>query len=243
MSYACKSCSKKYTQKTAHQNHEVLCELLKSSKNEDESSELPSYKNLVKLVGILAIKNSKLEEKLETMQKWVEKSKRKINIVEWLNKNIVPTLTFTQFIDSIVLSEKHVTYLNENNMIKTLTNIFEDHFNKENNLPIYSFKEKQNTFYSYNDATKTWSEMDKSQIISLLYYIDRKIQNEITKWSIKYNEKIKYNDNWAQTFNKLVGKANSLSYRDDATLTKFKGILFNLLKCEVKRYIEYEFDF
>ena len=63
MSYACKSCSKKYTQKTAHQNHEVLCELLKSSKNEDESSELPSYKNLVKLVGILAIKNSKLEIK------------------------------------------------------------------------------------------------------------------------------------------------------------------------------------
>jgi len=34
-----------------------------------------------------------------------------------------------------------------------------------------------------------------------------------------------------------------LSYRDDATLSKMKGIIFNLLKCEVKRYVEYEFEF
>jgi hypothetical protein len=247
MSYTCKCCSKKYTQKTAYQNHAVLCEFLQSSKrekkiDEEESSDLPSYKDLVKIVGMLAVKNSKLEEKVEYLQKFVEKSKKKINVVEWLNTNIKPTLTFAQFLESIVLSENHINCLNENNMIKTLTTIFEEYFIKENCLPIYAFKEKVNIFYCFDHETNTWTEMEKDRIISLLYYVDRLVQREITTWQVKYHEKIKYNDKWAQTFNKLVGKANTLSYRDEATLSKFKGILFNQIKCEVKRYVEYEFD-
>jgi hypothetical protein len=243
MSYNCKSCHKKYSQKTAYQNHYVLCELLEKTKSEEEGCDLPSYKDLVKLVGILAVKNSKLEEKVVTMQKWVDKSKRKINIIEWLNANVTPTLSFAQFFDTIILSEKHINLLDESNMLKTLTSVFEEYFKKENNLPIYAFKEKQNTFYSYDDATKTWTEMQKDQVVSFLYYIDRKVQTELTKWQQKYYEKIKYNDKWQQTFTKLVAKVNALSYRDDATLSKMKGIIFNLLKCEVKRYVEYEFEF
>jgi len=248
MNYECKGCDKKYTQKSSYQNHAILCEFLKNSKRENaieeqESADLPSYKDLVKLVGMLAVKNNKLEEKVDSLQKWVEKSKKKVNIIEWLNTNIKPDLTFVQFLESIILSENYVNCLNENNMMKTLTSIFEEFFKKENNLPIYAFKEKQNTFYLYNQETNSWSEMEKDRIISMIYYIDRQVQREITNWSIKYHEKIKYNDKWAQTFNKLVGKANSLSYREDATLSKLKGILFNLLKCEIKRYVEYEFEY
>jgi O-methyltransferase involved in polyketide biosynthesis len=155
----------------------------------------------------------------------------------------VPLSGFSQFLESVVLSENIVNYLNEHNMIKTLTFIFEEFFKKENSIPIYAFKEKQNSFYYYDDETKKWSEMEKNQIISLFYYIDRKVQSEITNWNIKYHEKIKYNDSWAQTFNKLVAKANTLSYREETTLNRLKGVLFNLLKCEVKRYVEYEFDY
>jgi len=246
--YTCKSCDKKYTQKSSYQNHSILCEFLKSSKrevqvDEEESTDLPSYKDLVKLVGILAIKNNKLEEKIESMQKWVEKSKKKISITDWLNANIKPEQSLFQFLDTIVLSETHINYLNENNMIKTLTLIFEQYFNKETLLPIYALKEKQNTFYSYDDSTQTWQEMDKAALVSMLYYIDRLIQREITNWGKKYSQKIKHNDKMAEIFNKLIGKANLLSYRDEATLSKLKGILFNLLKCEIKRYIEYEFEY
>ena len=74
MSYTCNCCNKKYTKKSSYQNHAVLCEFLHSSKREksiddEESSDLPSYRNLVKLVGMLAVKNSKLEEKVESLQK------------------------------------------------------------------------------------------------------------------------------------------------------------------------------
>jgi hypothetical protein len=245
--YTCNCCSKKYTKKSSYQNHAVLCEFLHSSKrekniDEEESSDLPSYKNLVKLVGMLAVKNSKLEEKVESLQKYVEKSKRKINIVEWLNTNVKPSLSLSKFLESIVLSESHINCLNEHNMMKTMTSIIEEHFIKENCLPIYAFKEKVNTFYSFNPETNSWSEMEKDNVISMLYYVDRLVQREITAWQIKYHEKIKYNDKWAQTFAKLVGKANALSYRDEATLSRMKGILFNQLKCEVKRYVEYEFE-
>jgi hypothetical protein len=248
MNYECKVCEKKYTQKCSYQNHAILCEFLKNSKREnaieeEESTDLPSYKDLVKLVGMLAVKNNKLEEKVESLQKWVEKSKKKVNILEWLNTNVKPILTFAQFLESIVLSENHVNCLNEHNMMKTLTTIFEEYFKKENNIPVYAFKEKQNIFYWYNQETNSWSEMEKDKVVSMIYYIDREVQREISAWSMKYHEKIKYNDKWAQTFNKLIGKANTLSYRDDATLSKLKGILFNLLKCDIKRYVEYEFEY
>jgi len=133
--------------------------------------------------------------------------------------------------------------LNENNMIKSLTQIFEEYFNKDDLIPIYAFKEKQNTFYFYDDSLKSWLEMSKDKLISLMYNIDKKIQRELTKWSEKYEEKINENDKWGERFNRLVGKANTLSYRDDSTLSKLKNILFNILKCEVKRYIEYEFEY
>jgi uncharacterized protein YeeX (DUF496 family) len=208
-----------------------------------ENDRLPSYQELVTLVGLLVMKNNKLEERVDGLQKWVEKSKKKINIVDWLNTNVKPSMTFIEFLGSIVLNENHIVYLNENNMIKTMTHIFEEYIKRDIGLPIYAFSEKPNTLYLFDDATEKWSEMTKDNLISVMYYVDRQVQLEITKWSDANSEKIKHNDKWSQMFNKLVGKANALSYRDDATLGKLKGVVFQLLKCEVKKYVEYEFQF
>jgi uncharacterized protein YeeX (DUF496 family) len=209
----------------------------------DENDRLPTYSELVTLVGLLVMKNNKLEEKVDGLQKWVEKSRKKVNVLDWLNSNVKPSMTFLQFLQSIVLNENHITYLNENNMIKTMTHIFEEYFKPENGLPIYAFAEKQNVFYLFDEERGVWSEMTKDNIISIMYYIDRQVQMEITKWYDANSEKIKHVDKWGQMFNKLVGKANALSYRDDATLGKLKGVMFQLLKCEVKKYVELQIHF
>ena len=85
--------------------------------------------------------------------------------------------------------------------------------------------------------------MQKDQIISLLYLVDRTIQIIITKWRNINEDKITNNDKWSQTYNKLISKANAISYRDEHILSKMKTILFNQLKRDVKRYVEYEFEY
>ena len=51
------------------------------------------------------------------------------------------------------------------------------------------------------------------------------------------------NDKYCTMYNKIIYKVNSISFRDDSTLSKIKSILFNIIKREMKNYIEYEFDY
>ena len=42
----------------------------------------------------LGQKYNRLEEKVDEMSKWITKKKKKINILEWLNTNITPIISF-----------------------------------------------------------------------------------------------------------------------------------------------------
>ena len=246
--YSCKCCGKTYMKKTAYANHMLICEFLQQSKSErktddEEGENLPSYHDLVKIVQFLSVKTSRLEEKVEQIQKWVDKSKKKISILDWLNANVEASISYDKFVQDIVLDLSYVDYLNEHNMIKTMTLVLENYFQHKKNVPIKAFNEKTNKFYIYDNENSSWVEMQKDQIISLLYLVDRTIQIIITKWRNINEDKITNNDKWSQTYNKLISKANAISYRDEHILSKMKTILFNQLKCDVKRYVEYEFEY
>jgi hypothetical protein len=258
----CIHCGKTYTRKSSLQNHTLLCHLLKQTKREDkiddeENSELPNYRDLVKIIGMLAVANQKLEEKVHSMEKWVNKSKKKINILDWLNANITPTKSWEQMLDPIVLNESHIDHIIENNALKTYQVIFEEWFTisdqGDSPHPLQAFSQKQNVFYIYKSNFQTattaetattaaaWSELTKEELICFLYKIDRKIQQEVTKWRKKYAEKMETSDKYCTLYNKIIYKVNSISFRDDSTLSKVKTILFNIIKREMKNYIEYEF--
>jgi len=253
----CAHCGKTYTRKSSLQNHTLLCDLLKQTKREnkiddEENSELPNYRDLVKIVGMLAVANQKLEEKVHSLEKWVNKSKKKINILDWLNTNITPTKTWDQILEPIVLNETYIDHIIENTPLKTYQLIFEQWFTisdqDNDHPPLQAFSQKQNVFYIYKSnfqtaTTASWSELTKEELICFLYKIDRKIQQEVTKWRKKYAEKMETSDKYCTLYNKIIYKVNSISFRDDSTLSKVKTILFNIIKREMKNYIEYEFDY
>ena len=160
-----------------------------------------------------------------------------------MNANVEASISYDKFVQDIVLDLSYVDYLNEHNMIKTMTLVLENYFQHKKNVPIKAFNEKTNKFYIYDNENSSWVEMQKDQIISLLYLVDRTIQIIITKWRNINEDKITNNDKWSQTYNKLISKANAISYRDEHILSKMKTILFNQLKCDVKRYVEYEFEY
>ena len=90
----CEYCGKGYKRRVNLDKHFILCEIVYKAKKKDRKvdkeaeeidSELPSQKQMYKMLLELALKYNKLEEKVELMNKWVDKKKKKINVLDWLN--------------------------------------------------------------------------------------------------------------------------------------------------------------
>ena len=84
--FGCSYCGKHYKTRINLNKHQILCETLtrakksKTSNNNDKEDFLeptPSSKQMYKIILDLALKCNHLEEKLEEMQKWVDKKKKK----------------------------------------------------------------------------------------------------------------------------------------------------------------------
>ena len=93
---SCIHCGKGYKNKSNLDKHYLICDLIYSRKKQntrilDEEEEiLPSQKQMFQIILELSQKYNKLEEKVEELNKWVIKKKKKINILEWLNDNNIP---------------------------------------------------------------------------------------------------------------------------------------------------------
>jgi tRNA(Ser,Leu) C12 N-acetylase TAN1 len=99
---------------------ERLCRvLLNKSKNSvtienEEDNDIPSQKKIYQILLELGSKFNKLEEKVDELNKWVVKKKKKINVIEWLNTNVIPEIKFDNLIEKIVINQDDVKYLFEN---------------------------------------------------------------------------------------------------------------------------------
>jgi hypothetical protein len=130
----CIHCGKNYVKKSNLDKHMIACDLLQKSKERrkiqlleeisDEDQQIPSQKKLFQMLIELGIKYNKLEEKVDEISKWVVKKKKKINMIEWLNDNIIPTLIFEQLIDKIIITEEDIEFLFNNSFYDTLNNVF-----------------------------------------------------------------------------------------------------------------------
>ena len=76
--HSCKYCGKQYTRKTSHNRHEILCEIFYKKNTEtpreqiceeEETTNIPSVKQLYGIIQELAVKYQDMEKKLIEMQK------------------------------------------------------------------------------------------------------------------------------------------------------------------------------
>lgn len=171
--YTCSYCSKKYIRKTDCGKHELLCELLHKNRKSpreativsEECNSILTNKQLTTIVQELTFKYVKMEEKFESMQKWVVKQKKQINIINWLNENNAPTNTFNKMVikDSVKaalipslrdyisnqINQTHIEHLIRTNLVETIQNVLENNEAINNSSPIYCFEQKPNVFYIY----------------------------------------------------------------------------------------------
>lgn len=263
MANSCKYCGKKYTRKSAFDKHVLLCEVFnktereKKLEDEEEIKELPSQKQMYKIIEELAFKYQKMEEKMNEMQKWVQRNKKKINIIEWLNTNATSPVKFNELANTFVTTDKYIEDIIENNFMHAISTLFQDNLvdnysnSTENTYckPIYCFVQKINTFYVIDDTNtntntqKQWKELDKTDLIRFFNIVHHKLTTCLREWKLKHEDKINNNDKWCEIYNKTIIKIMAINFKDDITFNKVRTILYNHLKIDLKNLIEYEFVF
>lgn len=251
--YCCVVCNKEYTKKSSLDKHKILCDFKLKTKRDhqvdfEEIGDIPSYSELVKIVQELTMKQIKLEEKLEEMKKWVNIRKKKINIVTWLNTNIIPSVGFTEWVNNyIIVMPEHFENLIENTLFYTVQQIFEYNLTNKDNFvyPIRCFTQKAGIFYigdKKEDGTAEWRQLILEDMVLLLRIIQNRVIRELTKWKMDNQHKFKDNDKISTLFNKAVIKLMNISFTPDVTMSRIKNGLFNYLKTDLKNMIEYDFE-
>ena len=180
----CHVCNKKYTKLASLNKHKILCDFKMKTKREcqielEELEDIPSHYQLVKIVQELTLKLIKMEEKMEDMQQFVNKKKRKLNIILWLDTNIVPTIGFLEWVhSSLIVKSRHFENLMENTIFHTIQQVFEDNLSETDFIyPITCFSQKNGVFYICEkkvDGSPEWRQLVLNDFILLLSTIQKK---------------------------------------------------------------------
>ena len=187
----CIYCGKSYKKRTNLNKHIILCEILENSRKKriDDEETIPSQAMMYKILLEFGERFKRLEKKVEELSKQtiIQKNlkQKKINVIQWLNTNIIPDICFTQIMEKITITKEEAKYLLNHSFIDTLNDIFSKSIyknqNHENNkYPIYAFVQKPRKLYIYESREQGWIEMSKNTLIVFLDKIHLKLFRMLT---------------------------------------------------------------
>jgi hypothetical protein len=251
----CVVCKKDYTRKSSYERHKLLCDFKLKTPREhqieiEELGDIPSHFQLVKIVQELSSQVSKLTTELNEMKKYVEKKKRKLNAVLWLNTKINPTMGFLEWVHtSLTVNSSHFEYLmdGDNSIYVVIQRIFEDNISPSMDFvyPISAFTEKPGVFYiceKQASGEASWALLEMPDMLLMLKKIQNGLVRELTNWKTINKGRMDDNDRLAIAFQRAIQKLFSISFTQDNNFSKMKNSLYAYLKTDLKS-VEFEFEF
>lgn len=243
----CIHCGKSYKKRTNLDKHVILCELLNKSKKTfsleiEEDEDIPSQRKMFEILLELGNKFNRIEEKVDELNKWVVKKKKKINVIEWLNTNIKPEIKFENLIEKIIITDDDVKYLFENSFADSLNYIFSRNIYNlsENEYPIFAFVQKRNIFYIYEAG---WIELSRENLIKFLNKVHMKLFRVFSKHKKENADKIREDESFSILCDKTSVKLMNTDFREESILGKIRGNMYSRMKTDMKGLLEYEFEF
>lgn len=267
----CVNCGKNYKKRVNLDKHSVLCDLLQRSKTrqntnpvleqllKEDDEPMPSQRKMFQILIELGQRYNKLEEKVDELNKWVVRKKKKINVVEWLNANLNPTIEFETMIEKIIITEEDIKNLLEKSFYDVLNDIFSRTIYNlsDSENPLFAFVQKQNVFYIYDNTTtnsnnnsndnhnniKCWTELSKERLTKFLTKVHMKIVKAFYDWkNLKKNE-ITNNETVSSLCDKTILKLLSVEFKEENIYSKVRNMMYSRMKKDMKSLVEYEFEF
>ena len=246
--FTCYCCGKTYKKRETLDKHTVLCEIIDKAKKKKPSTEeneepIPSQKQLYNILVELTLKYRILEEKMEEAQKWIDKAKKKINVEEWLNKNVKPTTTFYNLYENqLVVTEEHIEFLFKNNFIDTFFEVLIKNMEllkiNDENSPIQSFTQKTNKIYVY-DSTETdllFEELSREKLVKFGKQIHFKIVKELIEWKNKRGDSVDECEKTSQIYNNALMKLMTVDFKQETVIGKIRTNLYSNFKVDMRSF-------
>ena len=226
--HKCSNCGISAKTKKKLKEHELLCKLeMKSIVVENIE---PTNRQMWVLIQKLAKQNEILIKKVEELERVVHKDIKKINITEWLNKNIQVTITYSEWLNELNITQEHLQQIfNEN-----WENFIKDFLNQEckkENLPLKCFHHKKKAIYIYDKKWKKATEKDLVKIFN-------KFQNKILKESIKWEQKLSHDQKFGSGSMSFLKKNDRILVSN----TKLKEKYQRIIKYNIIQNIKEELD-
>jgi hypothetical protein len=264
----CILCGKGYKTRKNLEKHIMLCELSYKSKKtsririEEDDDEPPCQRIMYQMIIELSQKYNRLDEKVDELNKWVIKKKKKINVLEWLNANITPELVFESLSsEKIIVLDEDIEFMLNNTFNDTLNVIFSRNIYivNEGNNPMFAFSQKSNVFYIYDEIDDKlhdkideykenknkceWMEISREKLIRFLNTIQMKIAKKFYEWKHKNKDLLSNNDTISILCDKASVKLMGQEFKQESTLSKVRSLMYGKMKTDMKALVEYEFEF
>jgi hypothetical protein len=176
MDMQCKYCKKSYINQKSYNKHVLMCMEVDNAKN-DEFDIVPSQNKIYKMVKQLLYENEELKKKVKRLENKVYQKKKKINIIEWLNKqgndighNVYKN--YALFFKNIKLNDS-LQHMFHNSYINGYFIIIK-HLLQENIL--IAWKQKREIYYYKDDS---WYLFKVSELTNLTSKIQRNLICEL----------------------------------------------------------------
>jgi len=262
--FICTYCKKIYIRKASFNNHLIKCKLCRFSSNcgktepesETESESvvtMDSVKkdltihNLFAMVIMLYNKYEKLESEYNELKKYVNVTKNKINILDYLNENFKHDFmnmdaggtNITKFIDELVIGEDQLQKIFKYDYVDGIFNIICDYINVKGSLvPIKCFNTKENVLYIFDG--ELWLVMDDNYLRKFIKSFDKKILTKFVEWK-KIAEKTIDSEIFGEIYIQNMKKVIGGNYEKKNPAFMIKNRLYKHLKIDLQSIVRYDF--
>tara|TARA_X000000368_G_scaffold129289_1_gene101652 strand:- start:1652 stop:2419 length:768 start_codon:yes stop_codon:yes gene_type:complete len=187
-----------------------------------------SLSALNKLCYDLLKQNQQLVNRIEELEDYVRKQRKRNNYIEFLEQ-FKPTVTFEKWLPTIKITDKHFEILYECTLIQTMIMIFKNYHNDDLHGIFKCFNEKHGVFYVYTNDV--WSKIDDVQFQSLFDAIYKPIYKYFQQWETECFES--GSDGAMMRYMDVNLKVN-VNTRE--CMEKFKSKLYNDLKISFRNH-------
>ena len=131
-SLICEFCNKKYIRLGAFNNHVINCKFSRITKSNLEFDAITNQqidiKTVYKLLIDLSLKYDKLQDDYNDLKKYVNTTKKKIDIIDYLNQNFkYHDFNYNKFINSIEIGNDQLEIVFKKDYIEGILQILKTH--------------------------------------------------------------------------------------------------------------------
>lgn len=197
----------------------------------DLSNKLDNVKNELK-----EIKDAIKKQHATAMAKTIEVPPiNKKNVIEWLDNYLVPTISFIDFVDQLVVNMGHFEFLLDYNLSDTIQRIIQTNIVKNNDViyPLYATVEKSGKVYVYNEDER-WESITLEYLAKFVKQIENKLSMHCIEWKSANNGKNNFNSEYQERCQKAILKLYNISYTQDLMMDRVKRDMCVQLKTVCK---------